>query len=203
MADTDATTKRPAPLNQLLEYARSFLQTRGRSASLAFGSPFPSSTPDGSVDMTPPPAPPGFGGSSELLVRRLASTATLPARGSEFAAGYDLASSECVRIPSNGRHLISTGLSIAVPKGTYGRVAPRSGLAVKHGICVGAGVIDEDYRGEVRVLLFNHGDEDYWVNVGDRVAQLVLEKIATPGVVEIDDLDETERGAFGFGSSGK
>ena len=198
------TSQPTAPLNQLLEYVRSFLQTQPRPPPVPFGSPFISRAPSGNGDMTPPhPTPPDFGGSSELLVRRLASTATLPARGSDFAAGYDLASSECVRIPANGRHLISTGLSIAVPKGTYGRVAPRSGLAVKHGICVGAGVVDEDFRGEVKVLLFNHGDEDYWVNVGDRVAQLVLERIATPEVVEIDDLDETERGAFGFGSSGK
>lgn len=84
-----------------------------------------------------------------------------------------------------------------------GRVAPRSGLAVKHGIDTGAGVIDADYRGNVGVVLFNLGAEDYQVKRGDRVAQLILERIATPDIVEVDDLDATTRGAGGYGSTGK
>ncbi|OAA68105.1 DeoxyUTP pyrophosphatase [Niveomyces insectorum RCEF 264] len=85
--------------------------------------------------------------------------------------------------------------------GTYGRVAPRSGLAAKHGINTGAGVIDADYRGPVRVLLFNHRDQDFAIAAGDRVAQLVLERIVTPDVVELPELPASVRGAGGVGST--
>lgn len=105
-------------------------------------------------------------------------------------------------VPAGGKELVKTDLSIAIPKGTYARVAPRSGLAWKKFIDVGAGVVDYDYRGNVGVILFNHGKEDFEVKVGDRVAQLILEQIMTPEVVECEDLDETERGAGGFGSTG-
>jgi len=94
---------------------------------------------------------------------------------------------------------------MAIPEGFYGRIAPRSGLAVKKSINVGAGVIDPDYRGEVRVLLFNLGDADFVVEAGDRIAQLILEQCATPPVVEVDSLDETLRSDGyngGFGSTG-
>lgn len=101
--------------------------------------------------------------------------------------------------------MIATDLSIIVPAGTYGRVAPRSGLAVKNGISTGAGVIDADYRGEVKIVLFNHSDRDFEVNKGDRIAQLVLEKIVNAEIQEItaEELTETERGSGGFGSTGK
>lgn len=105
-------------------------------------------------------------------------------------------------VPAGGKELVKTDLSIAIPFGTYARVAPRSGLAWKNFIDVGAGVVDYDYRGNVGVILFNHGKEDFVIKHGDRVAQLILEKIATPDVVEVDDLDETDRGAGGFGSTG-
>lgn len=107
-------------------------------------------------------------------------------------------------VPCSGtrRALVSTGISIAVPAGTYGRVAPRSGLASKHSIDVGAGVIDADYRGEVRILLFNFGDADFHVKAGDRVAQLVLERICTPEVQVVERLEESVRGDGGFGSTG-
>lgn len=85
---------------------------------------------------------------------------------------------------------------------TDGRVAPRSGLAAKHSISTGAGVIDYDYRGEVKAILFNHSDADFTINAGDRIAQLVLERIVTPDVVEVAELEGTERGAGGFGSTG-
>lgn len=97
---------------------------------------------------------------------------------------------------------MKTGLSIACPTGTYGRVAPRSGLAVKKFIDVGAGVIDADYRGEVGVVLFNFGVEDFFVTTGDRVAQLVLEQVCMVPAVEVEELSDTERGAGGFGSTG-
>lgn len=93
-------------------------------------------------------------------------------------------------------------ISIAVPAGTYGRVAPRSGLASKHGIDTGAGVIDADYRGPVKVLLFNFGEKEFEINEGDRVAQLIVERIYTPEVVVVEELEETVRGAGGFGSTG-
>eukprot|EP00887_Chlorella_sp_A99_P006702 scaffold3.g6702.t1 len=137
-----------------------------------------------------------------LRVKRLTEAATLPRRGSAGAAGYDLASSEDTVIPARGKGVVKTGLSIAIPHGTYARVAPRSGLAVKNFIDTGAGVVDEDYRGEVGVVLFNHSDADFVVKRGDRVAQLILERILTPQVVEVESLDATERGAGGYGSTG-
>ncbi|EPQ59618.1 dUTP diphosphatase [Gloeophyllum trabeum ATCC 11539] len=139
---------------------------------------------------------------SQLLIKRLSDNAKLPTRGSALAAGYDLYSAEKKTIPARGKALVDTQISIAVPAGTYGRVAPRSGLASKFMIDTGAGVIDADYRGVVFVLLFNHSDKDFQVQEGDRVAQLIIEKIQTPEVLEVDDLDETLRGAGGFGSTG-
>jgi len=139
---------------------------------------------------------------SSMLVKRTNPAASLPVRGSAAAAGFDLAAAEANIVKAGGKAIIKTGLSIAIPDGTYARVAPRSGLAAKKMIQVGAGVIDYDYRGEVGVVLFNHGTEDFEVQVGDRVAQLILEKVAMGRAVEVESLDETERGAGGFGSTG-
>ena len=97
---------------------------------------------------------------------------------------------------------MKTGLSISFPIGLYARIAPRLGLALKRFIDVGAGVVDGDYRGEVGVVLFNHGDQDFEVKMGDRIAQLILEKIDTPPVKEVHSLDDTVRGSGGFGSTG-
>eukprot|EP00951_Prasinocladus_malaysianus_P024173 scaffold207938_cov39-Prasinocladus_malaysianus.AAC.1 len=105
-------------------------------------------------------------------------------------------------VPARGKAMIKTGISIAIPPGTYARVAPRSGLAWKHSIDTGAGVVDEDYRGEVNVILFNFSDNDFPVKQGDRIAQLILERICTPEVEEVQDLDNTSRGGGGFGSTG-
>ncbi|KAG7902131.1 hypothetical protein KL905_000629 [Ogataea polymorpha] len=132
--------------------------------------------------------------------------AKAPTRGSALAAGYDLYSSEKAVIPGHGQGLVATDISIIVPEGTYGRVAPRSGLAVKHGISTGAGVIDADYRGEVKVVLFNHSSKDFEINEGDRIAQLILEKIVMAEVNELTTEqwkeETTERGEGGFGSTG-
>ncbi|KAG7531710.1 hypothetical protein FFLO_04152 [Filobasidium floriforme] len=147
---------------------------------------------------TPTPLPASAG----MQVKRLSERATLPTRGSPLAAGYDLYAAEGKTVPAGGKALVDTQLSIAVPLGTYGRVAPRSGLAAKHSIHTGAGVIDADYRGCVFVLLFNLGKEDFVVNAGDRIAQLVLEQIVTPSIIEVDELDTTIRGSGGFGSTG-
>ncbi|GAA6001241.1 bifunctional dITP/dUTP diphosphatase [Rhodotorula paludigena] len=147
-------------------------------------------------------AAPLVSSASSFLVQRLSETAKLPTRGSLLAAGYDISSAEAKVVPAQGKALISTGLAIAVPEGTYGRVAPRSGLASKHMIDTGAGVIDADYRGEVKVLLFNHAKEDFQINIGDRIAQLILERIVTPEPQEVASLSATDRGAGGFGSTG-
>lgn len=131
--------------------------------------------------------------------------AVLPKRGSLGAAGYDLASVENKVVPARGRAVISTGLRIQVPSDCYARIAPRSGLAVKKGIDVGAGVVDSDYAGVVGVVLFNLSDEDFEVSVGDRIAQLICERIYTPGWYEVsslEDFEQTERGDRGFGSTG-
>ncbi|KAL4331784.1 hypothetical protein GQ457_07G026240 [Hibiscus cannabinus] len=139
---------------------------------------------------------------SLLKVKKLSEKAVLPSRGSALAAGYDLSSATDTTVPARGKALIPTDLSISVPEGTYGRVAPRSGLAWKHSIDVGAGVIDADYRGPLGVILFNYSDVEFEVKVGDRIAQLIIEKIMTPDVLEVEDLDSTTRGGGGFGSTG-
>ncbi|HEX8649454.1 MAG TPA: dUTP diphosphatase [Pyrinomonadaceae bacterium] len=138
-----------------------------------------------------------------LEFMKLDGAARLPTRGSQFAAGLDLYSIESLAIAARGRALVHTGLAVAIPHGFYGRVAPRSGLAIKHGLDVLAGVIDSDYRGEILCALINHGEEQVWIEAGIRVAQLVIESIATPEPVWSEDLSGTERGGGGFGSTGK
>lgn len=138
-----------------------------------------------------------------LKVKKTSPDAQLPTRGSDGAAGYDLQSIEsCVILPGK-RAVVATGLSFELPSGVYGRIAPRSGLAVKHGIQVGAGVVDADYRGEVKVVLFNHDNNPYVIKPGYRIAQLILERCETPEVEEIFDSSDTARGQGGFGSTGQ
>jgi dUTP pyrophosphatase len=137
-----------------------------------------------------------------LGIKKLTNNAILPTRSSVGAVGYDLYSTDNVTIPPTHRALVGTGIAILLPEGVYGRVAPRSGLAIKNGIQVGAGVVDPDYTGEVKVVLFNHGDREFLVKQGDRIAQLVLERCETPEVWEIGNLEETVRGSGGFGSTG-
>jgi dUTP pyrophosphatase len=137
-----------------------------------------------------------------LHFKRLHTDAKLPARGSEGAAGLDLYAVERVTLEPGARAAVRTGLAVAIPRGYYGRVAPRSGLALRHGIDVLAGVIDSDYRGEILCALVNHGREPFQIETGARVAQLVVEAIATPDPVWAEDLEQTDRGAGGFGSTG-
>jgi len=130
--------------------------------------------------------------------------AKLPKRADEGAAGYDLTSIENISIPPKSRSLISTGLSIQLPMYSYGRIAPRSGLSVK-GLDVGAGVIDESFRGIIKVLLINNNDTAFQVSEGDRIAQLLVEPIYYPDVETVSSLEElssTSRGEGGFGSTG-
>ena len=139
-----------------------------------------------------------------LKVKKLTFDAIVPTRGSDGAVGYDLYSSEDAIVPNQaGRALVGTGITVVLPPGVYGRVAPRSGLAVKHCINVGAGVIDPDYTGEIKVVLFNHGMNDFEIKKGDRIAQLVLERCETPPIEEISIVEDTERGSGGFGSTGQ
>jgi len=151
----------------------------------------------GSSKMQPVKAP-----LSILNFKRLDPRAVLPTRGSTAAAGLDLYSIEDIEIPPHQRVLARTGLSVAIPQGFYGRVAPRSGLAVKNGLDVLAGVIDSDYRGEVCCALLNTGDAPIELPMGSRLCQLIIEQIITPAPAWTDDLEETSRGTGGFGSTG-
>lgn len=139
-----------------------------------------------------------------LKVLRRSDNATVPTKGSALAAGYDMYASEPGVVPAHGQAMIGTDITLVVPVGCYGRVAPRSGLAAKHGISTGAGVVDADYRGEIKIILFNHSNKDFEISKGDRIAQLVLEKILLTEVEEItvEQLDKTERNEAGFGSTG-
>uniref|UniRef100_A0A3Q1MT44 Deoxyuridine 5'-triphosphate nucleotidohydrolase n=2 Tax=Bos TaxID=9903 RepID=A0A3Q1MT44_BOVIN len=141
-------------------------------------------------------------GDMRLRFARLSEHATAPTKGSARAAGYDLYSAYDYTVPPMEKVLVKTDIQIALPSGCYGRVAPRSGLAAKHFIDVGAGVIDEDYRGNVGVVLFNFGKEKFEVKKGDRIAQLICERIFYPEIEEVQVLDDTERGSGGFGSTG-
>lgn len=123
---------------------------------------------------------------SALKFVKLTENAYAPTKGSKQAAGYDLYSAYEYVIPSKGKTLCLTDLKIAVPEGSYGRIAPRSGLAHKNFIDVGAGVIDHDYRGNVGVILFNFGDVEFRVRKGDRIAQLICEKIYYPEIEEVE-----------------
>lgn len=128
--------------------------------------------------------------------------AKIPRRANANDAGYDLSSAEVVSIQPGERKIVDTGIIVRVPEGTYGRVAPRSGLAAKYGIDCLAGVIDRGYSANVKVILLNTGSAVFDIKIGDRIAQLVLEKIETPNVEVVTSLDSTERGLGGFGSTG-
>lgn len=128
----------------------------------------------------------------------------LPHYASDGAAGMDVLAAEDVTLAPGARHAVATGLALAIPHGFEIQVRPRSGLALKHGISApnSPGTIDSDYRGELKVILINHGAEDFAIERGDRVAQLVLAPVTKAQWIEVDELDETARGDAGFGSTG-
>ena len=126
-----------------------------------------------------------------------------PLRASSEAAGLDLRASRPIDILPRSSGTVETDIQIKVPDGTYGRIAPRSGLAANYSIDTGAGVIDPDFRGSIKIILFNHGRNVFSVERGDRVAQLICEKIARPQLLQCLSLPSTERGAHGFGSTGR
>jgi len=137
-----------------------------------------------------------------VKVKKLDLQAKIPTRGLAQAAGHDLYANESKTIPARGEEVVRTGISITPPRGTYSRIAPRSGMAVEHQIAVNAGVIDSDYTGEIKVVLVNMGNQDYQVKNGDRIAQLITEKIVESDGYEVQTLTETHRGQQGFGSTG-
>lgn len=128
----------------------------------------------------------------------------LPAYATDGAAGMDVLAAEDVTLAPGARHAVATGLAVAIPSGFELQVRPRSGLSLKHGISVpnAPGTIDSDYRGEVKVILINHGAEPFEIVRGDRIAQLVLAPVTRATWLKIDELDETARGECGFGSTG-
>lgn len=135
-------------------------------------------------------------------VKRLTKTAKLPSRQYYTDAGWDLSSDENIIIPSHQWKLVSTGLAFTVPFGTYGRIAPRSGFSYKKGTNIGAGVVDQSYTGPVKVLVFNHSNKDIEIKQGERIAQLIFEKIEVYiKMIEVEELEETKRGSGGFGST--
>ncbi len=143
-----------------------------------------------------------------ILFKKLAHAEDLPLPSyeSEFAAGMDIraALDESIKLKPGSRALIPTGLKMALPKGYEAQIRPRSGLAYRNGITMlnTPGTIDADYRGEVKVLAVNLGDEPFVINHGDRVAQMVIAPVTQAEVKEVEDLSETERGTGGFGSTG-
>lgn len=139
---------------------------------------------------------------SLLTFKKLDPRAILPSRGSVAAAGLDLYAIEDLTIPARQRTLARTGLAVAIPEGHYGRIAPRSGLALRTGLDVLSGVIDADYRGEIGCLLYNSGDETIHLPAQSKICQLIIEKIITPVAVWADEISETDRGGGGFGSTG-
>jgi dUTP pyrophosphatase len=137
-----------------------------------------------------------------LSFQRLDPAAGLPTRGSALAAGLDLCSIEELTISPKQRILARTGLAVAIPEGHYGRIAPRSGLALRTGLDVLSGVIDADYRGEIGCLLYNTGDETISLPAQSKICQLIIEKIIMPTPAWSDQISETGRGSDGFGSTG-
>ncbi len=140
---------------------------------------------------------------SPVLVPALVDAhGALPEYASQAAAGADLRASTPQLIEAGGRAAVATGLRVQIPPGHVGLVWPRSGLAVRHGIDTLAGVIDSDYRGELRVVLVNHGNEPFAIAAGDRIAQLLVQPVARAVFREVTALDDTGRGQGGFGSTG-
>ena len=144
---------------------------------------------------------------AKVLIKKLNSNVELPAYKTNGASGMDLMAfiEEQIKIPPNSSHLVPTGLSMAFSEDYEVQIRPRSGLAAKNGITVlnTPGTIDSDYRGEIKIILFNHGKEDFLINNKDRIAQMILTPVVKMQLEEVDNLPDTLRGEGGFGSTGK
>jgi len=138
-----------------------------------------------------------------VKVKRIHPAAELPARGTNWSAGADLCCLEAFTLGPGERRSVPTGLIVEIPPGWYGRVAPRSGLAARHGVDTLAGVVDPDFRGELLALIVNTGEAPVSFDAGERIAQLIIERAAVCDYVWADELSATERGGGGFGSTGK
>ena len=140
----------------------------------------------------------------ELPLKRLDPSIALPSYAREDDAGLDLRAAHDATLEPGGRGLVGTGLAVAIPRGYAGLVLPRSGLALSQGVTVlnAPGLVDAGYRGELKVLLVNHGDKPVPVRRGDRIAQLVIQRVERAELIEVNELPTSERGAGGFGSTG-
>jgi len=136
-----------------------------------------------------------------VRVKRLSNKAILPTKGSRQAAGHDIYAISELTIPAQGQVLVETGIDIGLPKGTCARIAPRSGLASKKGIAINGGVIGADYTCEIRVIIINHGKADCRIQEGDRIAQVIIENINTSDIMEVNEVESTERADSDFGST--
>ena len=140
---------------------------------------------------------------SEILkFKKLTPNATSPIHASPYSAGFDLFAAEDKVVHSQSNALIKTDIAIELPPFTYGRIAPRSSLALSS-INILGGVIDRDYTGGIGVIIFKHSINDFKIQKGHRIAQLIIEKICIPKLIEVDYISKTDRGEKGFGSSGK
>ena len=143
---------------------------------------------------------------ARVLIKKLNPEVELPLYKTNGASGMDLMAfvEEPIKISPNSSYLVPTGLSMAFSEGYEVQIRPRSGLAAKKNVTVlnTPGTIDSDYRGEIKIILFNHGSEKFEIKKGDRIAQLILEKCETPLIDEVEEIKDTQRGTRGFGSSG-
>ena len=144
---------------------------------------------------------------TKILIKRLSKKVSLPKYETKGSSGMDLAActENDINLAPNKSAVIPTGLTISIPKGFEIQIRPRSGLAAKNNISVlnTPGTIDSDYRGEIKVIIYNHGDKDFVINSNDRIAQMILTPVIKMELQEIDELPETMRGEGGFGSTGK
>lgn len=138
-----------------------------------------------------------------LKIKKLTKDSITPTLGTSKSAGYDLYASESIIVNAGDKALIPIGISIEMPNGVYGRIAPRSSISWKYHTDIGAGVIDQDYRGEIKVLIFNHSGMDLQISKGQKIAQLILEKYLHAKISVVENLSNTKRGNGGFGSTDK
>jgi len=139
----------------------------------------------------------------EVKIKKIDGNAKVPSYAHEGDAGMDIYSNEDLMLKAGERSLISTGIAMEIPKGYVGLVWDKSGLATKYGIKTKAGVVDSGYRGEVKIALINLGKEDFRIEKGMKIAQMLIQEVHSPKIIEVDELDDSSRGHGGFGSTGK
>lgn len=143
---------------------------------------------------------------ANLHIKLCRKNAKIPGRATEHSAGYDIYAclDDPVELPANGRLLVPSGFQLALPHDVEAQIRPRSGLAIKHGITLlnSPGTIDADYRGEIKLILQNHSNESFTIEPGMRIGQMVFQRVLHPAFLEVDELDDTDRGSGGFGHTG-